>query len=119
MIDALLDLEGRSLKGKFLAEMANAKAWVMFYSKAAAIVRNRQPKGTGMEDWDPNEVCTIKEFNKNVEVGVNVYCTLKRIYVTEFDDIENAEEAVEIAAEALSEVMLDEYGWKKEEAKCC
>ena len=117
MIGALLDLEGKSLKGKFLAEMANAKAEVLFYSKAADIIRNRQPRD--MEEWDPNELCTLKEFNKTVEIGVNVYCTLKRIYVTEFDDIEDTEKVVEIAADALSEVMLDKYGWKMEEEKCC
>ena len=117
MIGSLLDLDGRSLKGKFLAEMANAKADALFYSKAADIIRNKQPRN--MEEWDPNELCTLKEFNKNVEIGINVYSVLKRIYVTEFDDIEDTKEAVEIAADALSEVMLDKYGWKKEEEKCC
>ena len=108
------NLKKLTLQEKLMVSMLSEKVEVVFASKVTEIVRKRQPKFTDMDEWDPNEVSTIRSFNENIRAGVQAYCALKRIYESEFDDIEQAEKVIKLAADAYATVMLEEFGWIKE-----
>ncbi len=111
MINHWCTTEGKDLKESFIAEMLNAQTEIRFASKAADIIRDRQPAFSYSDEWDENDVCHIREFNKNIECGIELYCTLKSLYSKAYDDIDMVEQAIKVAADNISDTMLVKFGW--------
>lgn len=115
MVNHWCSTKGKSLQDSFIAEMLNAQITIDFSRKVVEIIRKRQPKFSHMDEWDPNEVLRIREFNKDIECGVNLFVTLKNLYKKEFNDIEAVESAIKATADIMSDTMLVKFGWVKEE----
>lgn len=116
MLTHYIDIEDKNLQESIIALMLNAQVNLEFDGKVSDIIRDRQMALNGVhhKDWDQGEVLRIKEFNKNIEIGVTVYETLKRLYKKGFSNFDALEDTLKESAKEAANYALIKYGWIKE-----
>lgn len=107
------------LQVRLLTDMIAHKAEQKFYCTCSHIVTDRcheKYKGKSYKEWDKSELLSIDEFKKEWEAQLECYIALERVYKSVFDDLEEHEQLIEKIATQYSEIMLNKYGWRKENA---
>ena len=116
MLTHYIDIEDKNLQESFIALMLEAQVNLEFSSKVSHIISDKQMAlhGIKSEDWDQGEILRIKEFNKNIEIGVTVYTTLERLYKKAFSNFDFLEGTLKESAKEAANYQLVKYGWIKE-----
>ena len=103
-----------SMPLKIAYDIITAEANKKFSSKVSHILTERNWKKGG--EFDPNDVCHIKEMNADVAAAIYTSHVLRNLWESEYGKMSDEIKAtIDSTASKYADIALRKFGWIKEE----